>query len=81
MENFRDVIRGYDVTYRYNGRNVTTRLPYQPAETVRVGISVLGEPNAVDARDVRTNEEPGGYEGRHRGNRERRYGEERRDGD
>jgi len=41
VESFRDVIRGYDVTYRYNGRNITTRMPRQPGETVRVGVSVL----------------------------------------
>jgi len=41
VENFHDVIRGYDVTYRYNGRDVTTRMPYQPGETVQVGVSVL----------------------------------------
>ena len=41
VESFHDVIRGYDVTYRYNGREVTTRMPYQPGETVRVGVGVL----------------------------------------
>jgi uncharacterized protein YcfJ len=53
VENYRDVIRGYDVTYRYNGKEITTRLPYQPGETVRVGVSVLDDANA---RDVRGND-------------------------
>jgi uncharacterized protein YcfJ len=43
VESFRDVIRGYDVTYHYNGREVTTRMPYQPGETVRVGVSILND--------------------------------------
>jgi len=41
VENFREVIRGYDVTYRYNGKDVTTRMPSQPGDTVQVGISAL----------------------------------------
>jgi uncharacterized protein YcfJ len=44
VENYRDVIRGYNVTYRYNGKDVTTSLPYQPGDTVRVGVSVLPNP-------------------------------------
>jgi uncharacterized protein YcfJ len=41
IENYKDVIRGYDVTYRYSGKDVTVRLPYQPGDTVRVGVSVV----------------------------------------
>ena len=41
VESYRDVIRGYNVTYRYNGNDVTTRMPTQPGDTVQVGISVL----------------------------------------
>ncbi|MES1982331.1 MAG: glycine zipper 2TM domain-containing protein [Pseudomonadota bacterium] len=41
IENYRDVIRGYNVTYRYNGRDVTVRLPYQPGEKVQVGVSLI----------------------------------------
>lgn len=41
IENFRDVIRGYNVTYRYNGHDVTVRMPAQPGETVRVGVSIM----------------------------------------
>lgn len=39
----REVIRGYNVTYRYNGQEVNTTLPYQPGDTVRVGVSVIQE--------------------------------------
>ena len=43
VENFRQVIKGYNVTYRYNGRDVTTTLPYDPGNTVRVGVSLIEE--------------------------------------
>jgi uncharacterized protein YcfJ len=56
VENFREVIRGYNVTYRYKGQDVTTKLPYRPGDTVQVGISVLGESNGSDVRDYRSND-------------------------
>ncbi len=56
VESYRDVIRGYDVIYRYKGQDVTTKLPYQPGDTVRVGISVIGDNNSGDARDYRSND-------------------------
>lgn len=37
----REVIKGYNVTYRYNGQDITTTLPYQPGSTIRVGVSVI----------------------------------------
>ncbi|HEX5337157.1 MAG TPA: glycine zipper 2TM domain-containing protein [Gallionella sp.] len=45
----REVIKGYNVTYRYNGQDITTTLPYQPGSTVRVSVSVIQEP-AADRR-------------------------------
>ncbi len=36
----REVIRGYTVVYRYNGRDVTVTLPHDPGPTVRVGVGV-----------------------------------------
>lgn len=51
VESSREVVRGYNVTYRYNGQEITTRMPYQPGPTVRVGISVVGEEQVGDARD------------------------------
>jgi uncharacterized protein YcfJ len=41
VDNYRDVIKGYTVTYRYNGKEATTTLPYQPGDTLKVGISVI----------------------------------------
>jgi len=41
VQTSREVIKGYNVTYRYNGRDATTTLPYQPGSTIRVGVSVI----------------------------------------
>ena len=49
VETTRDVIKGYTVVYRYNGRDITTTLPYNPGSTVRVGISVLDGAPAASA--------------------------------
>jgi len=45
VQNSREVIKGYNVTYRYNGQDITTTLPYQvqPGDTLRVGVSVSVE--------------------------------------
>lgn len=40
----REVIKGYNVTYRYNGQDITTTLPYQPGSTVRVAVSIVQDP-------------------------------------
>lgn len=50
-DNFREVISGYNVTYRYNGMDVTTRLPYNPEDgTVMVGVGVLWDTDSGDLR-------------------------------
>jgi uncharacterized protein YcfJ len=41
VETIREVVKGYTVVYRYNGRDITTTLPYNPGSTVRVGVSVI----------------------------------------
>jgi uncharacterized protein YcfJ len=41
VENYREVVRGYNVTYRYNGRDITTRLPYDPGSSVQVSVAVM----------------------------------------
>jgi len=49
VEGYREVVRGYDVVYRYSGRDTAVRLPYHPGPTVRVGVAVLdaGAPPAA----------------------------------
>ena len=46
VEGTRDVVRAYTVVYRYNGRDITTTLPYNPGSTVRVGVGVVDNPPA-----------------------------------
>lgn len=41
VDSYSDVIKGYTVTYRYNGKDATVTLPYHPGSTVQVGISVI----------------------------------------
>ncbi len=41
VESTREVVRGYTVVYRYNGRNITTSMPYDPGQSVKVGISAF----------------------------------------
>jgi uncharacterized protein YcfJ len=38
--NYEERIDGYRVTYEYNGREFTTRLPYDPGERIRVRVAV-----------------------------------------
>lgn len=42
----REVIKGYNVTYRYNGQDISTTLPYQPGSTVRVAVSIVQDQGA-----------------------------------
>ncbi len=51
VESSREVIRGYDVVYRYNGRDVKTTLPYNPGRTVRVGVGVIDSGVSDSGRD------------------------------
>jgi uncharacterized protein YcfJ len=44
VDNWQDVVRGYNVTYRYNGRDVSVRLPYDPGPNVRVAVSLVPDP-------------------------------------
>lgn len=39
---YREVVTGYDVVYRYNGHDVRTRLPYDPGDSVKVGVAIIG---------------------------------------
>jgi uncharacterized protein YcfJ len=40
VDNYRQTISGYQVTYFYNGRNATVVLPYDPGPRVRIGVGV-----------------------------------------
>jgi uncharacterized protein YcfJ len=40
VDAFRDQIVGYDVTYKYQGRTLHTRLPYNPGSTLSIAVSV-----------------------------------------
>lgn len=40
-DGYRQEISGFSVTYRYNGRNITTTLPYDPGPSVRIGIGIV----------------------------------------
>jgi uncharacterized protein YcfJ len=39
LDNYRQVITGYDVRYRFNGREFTTRLPYDPGAYLNLNVS------------------------------------------
>ena len=58
IESSREVIRGYDVVYRYNGRDVKTTLPYNPGRTVKVGIGVIDSGVSDSGRDTGRNTMP-----------------------
>lgn len=42
-DNYRRVLKGYDVAYRYNGRVGNVILPYDPGRTVRIGVGVVDD--------------------------------------
>jgi len=48
VESTHDVVTGYTVVYRYNGRDITTTLPYNPGSFVKIGIGVIDEGVAVN---------------------------------
>lgn len=41
QDSYQERIDGYRVTYEYNGREYTTRLPYDPGQRVRVRVDVF----------------------------------------
>ena len=40
VQEYREVIRGYDVKFRYNGRDYTTRMDQDPGTTIPVNVAV-----------------------------------------
>ena len=78
IENFRDVIRGYNVTYQYNGKTATTRLASQPGDTVQVSVGVVGDAgSSSDVRDYRSSEvrDNRGGDSREQRGKDHRYGD------
>ncbi|MEI7926307.1 MAG: hypothetical protein WCI61_08995 [Chloroflexota bacterium] len=53
VESSREVIKGYNVVYRFNGRDVTTTLPNNPGNTVKVGFGIINDGAPVSDRDYR----------------------------
>jgi uncharacterized protein YcfJ len=52
VQTSREVIKGYNVKYRYDGRDYTTTLPYKPGATIRVRVNVMeDEADRNDRRD------------------------------
>jgi uncharacterized protein YcfJ len=49
VQSTREVVNGYDVVYRYNGRDASVRLPYNPGDTLKVAISVIDDKTAASA--------------------------------
>jgi uncharacterized protein YcfJ len=52
-DNYRDVVTGYDVVYRYQGQQFTTRLPYEPGQwlNVNVVVTVADQPGPYSRND------------------------------
>jgi len=48
VESTRDVVNGYNVVYRYNGRDVNVALPYNPGSTIKVGVGVILDERSAD---------------------------------
>jgi uncharacterized protein YcfJ len=49
-DNFREVISGYDVRYRFEGREYVTRLPYDPGKWLTLNVSFTVAENQRDGR-------------------------------
>ena len=49
VQTSRDVVNGYDVIYRYNGRDANVKLPYSPGSTIRVGVSVVLDDHSAES--------------------------------
>lgn len=42
IDSYRQEVSGYNVVYRYNGRDIAATLPYHPGDTLTVGIGIVG---------------------------------------
>ncbi|MDB5809859.1 MAG: hypothetical protein JWN94_1981 [Betaproteobacteria bacterium] len=64
VESSREVVNGYDVVYRYNGRDVSVALPYNPGSTIKVGVSAIPDDRSADARRDDRDVRPDSYDNR-----------------
>lgn len=53
-DNYRQVVNGYDVRYRFQGREFNTRLPYDPGEWVTLKVNFTVAENQRGARGRHT---------------------------
>jgi len=55
VDNYRSQVVGYDVTYRYQGRDFTTRLPYDPGDwlSLNVSFTISDEPRGKPWKEGR----------------------------
>ena len=59
VESTREVVNGYKVVYRYNGRDVNVILPYNPGSTIKVGVGIILDDRAADSgRDTYRDTQP-----------------------
>ncbi len=58
IESTREVVKGYNVVYRYNGRDIATTLPYNPGSRVTVAVGIIEDrqPVAAYSNDSRSND-------------------------
>jgi uncharacterized protein YcfJ len=71
IESSREVVKGYNVVYRYNGRDIATTLPYNPGSRVTVGVSLIEDRQPVaaysgDARQYDDRQPAAGYQNDYR---------------
>ena len=48
VQTMRDVVNGYYVVYRYNGRDVNILMPYDPGRTIKVGVAAIVDERVAD---------------------------------
>lgn len=52
-DHYRQVVAGYDVVYRYQGRNMSTTLPYNPGRFIDVNVAVAENRRGPDSHKWR----------------------------
>jgi uncharacterized protein YcfJ len=73
VESSREVVKGYNVVYNYNGRDVAVILPYNPGNTVKVGVGIVDDNAPTAERGDERREERREERGDNRRNRNSSY--------